>query len=293
MAAGDLLTTDGQIEWRSTLLGAGSMWRLGSLSGWLDLPDFRGDDQPRPSRHGMFPNATLMSKRIVQATFLSKGVALAAFPGGVAALQALTAPTESPAEEPLVIQLNGQKWLCNARLKKRAIGPVDKQYAVGYTSLALQWEATDPKLYSPTLHTMSTGLAGAATSGLVFPLTFPLDFGSGLSGGFIGGVTNTGWVASWPQFAIAGPVTGPIVTNHDTGDRLLFNPSFVVSAGQTLTIDTDLHQVALNGVQANSQLFTRSWFPLLPNTPTRIDFAQVGTYDPAASLSVSWRDAAA
>lgn len=293
MAAGDLLTGDGQVEWRSTLLGTGTMWRLDSLTGWLDLPDFRGDDQPRPSRHGVFPNASLMSKRVVQATFVSKGVGLAGFPAGVAALQALTAPTESPVEEPLVIQLNGQKWLCNARLKKRAIGPVDKRYAVGYTTLAIQWEATDPKLYSPAVHTMSTGLATAASTGLPFPLQFPLDFGSGPVGGYLSGVTNAGWVASWPQFTITGPATGPIVTNHDTGDRLLFNPTFVVSAGQTLTIDTDLRQVALQGVPANNQLFTRSWFPLLPGIPTRIDFAQVGTYDPAAQLTVSWRDAAA
>jgi hypothetical protein len=292
VAAGDLLTTDGQVEWRSTILGGTSMWRLDTLSGWLDLPDFRGDDQPRPSRHGMFPNATLMSKRVVTATFQTKGVALSGFPGGVAALQALTAPSESPVEEPLVIQLNGQKWLCNARLKKRALN-VDKVYAVGYTTLALQWEATDPKLYSPSLHTMSTGLATAASTGLVFPLQFPLDFGSGPTGGYLSGVTNAGWVAAWPQFSITGPVTGPTITNHDTGDRLMFNPSFVVAAGQQLTIDTDLRQVALQGVQANGQLFTRSWFPLLPGVPTRIDFAQLGTYDPAATLTVSWRDAAA
>jgi hypothetical protein len=292
VAAGDLLTGDGQVEWRSTILGGTSMWRLDTLTGWLDLPDFRGDDQPRPSRHGMFPNASLMAKRVVTATFQSKGVALSGFPGGVAALQTLTAPTESPVEEPLVIQLNGQKWLCNARLKKRALN-VDKQYAVGYTTLALQWEATDPKLYSPSLHTMSTGLATAASTGLVFPLVFPLDFGSGPVGGYLSGVLNAGWAASWPQYTITGPVTGPIITNHDTGDRLLFNPSFVVAAGQTLTIDTDLRQVALNGVQANNQLFTRSWFPLLPSVPTRIDFAQLGTYDPSATLTVSWRDAAA
>jgi len=292
VAAGDLLTGDGQVEWRSTILGGTSMWRLDTLTGWLDLPDFRGDDQPRPSRHGMFPNASLMAKRVVTATFQTKGVPLSGFPGGVAAIQALSAPTESPVEEPLVIQLNGQKWLCNARLKKRAM-PVDKLYAVGYTTLALQWEATDPKLYSPSLHTMSTGLATAATSGLVFPLVFPLDFGAGPTGGFLSNITNAGWVASWPQFTITGPVTGPTITNHDTGDRLQFNPSFVVAAGQTLTIDTDLRQVMLQGVQANNQLFTRSWFPLLPNTPTRIDFAQLGTYDPNATLTVSWRDAAA
>jgi hypothetical protein len=293
VAAGDLLTADGQFEWRGTLLGTGTMWRLDTLTGWLDLPDFRGDDQPRPSRHGAFPNASLMSKRVVQATFKAKGTSLANFPAGVAALQTRTAPTESPVEEPLVIQLGGAKWLCNARLKKRVIGPVDKRYAVGYATLALQWEATDPKLYSPALHTLSTGLASAATTGLPFPLVAPLDFGSGPIGGFLNSVTNAGWVASWPQFSIAGPVTGPVITNHDTGERLLFNPSFVVTAGQTLTIDTDLRQVALNGVQSNGQLFTRNWFPLLPGVPTRIDFAQVGTYDPAALLTVSWRDAAA
>lgn len=290
VAAGDLLTTDGQIEWRGNLLGAGTNYRYVDLQGWLDLPDFRGDDQPRPSRHGMFPSASLMGKRVVTYDYLlGKGVTLANFPAAVAALQAMTAPTEDPQEEPLVVQLAGAKWLSNVRCKKRSI-PTDKQFALGYTQGAIQWEATDPRLYSPALHTIATGLVQAATTGLPFPLVSPLDFGAGGSGGFLT-ATNIGNLATWPTYTLTGPVTGPIITNHSTGQQLVFKPTFVVAAGQTLTIDSDLRQVTLQGVSVSNALVVRQWFPLLPGVVTRIDLASTGAYSSAVQLTALWRDA--
>jgi hypothetical protein len=290
MTAGDMITSDGQIEWRSTLLGSGTVFDLAKLEGWLDLPPFAGDDYDRPSRHGMYPGASLMRKRTVTLTFMVKGVPLAVFPSTVDTLRAVTAPTEDPAEEPLVIRLGGTSWMCMARCKRRSLN-VDKYYSVGYTTGAIQWEATDPRLYSPAEHTSAVTLATAASSGLVFPLVFPLDFGSGPVGGYTT-ITNTGMVAAWPTFEVTGPCTGPIITQHETGQRLLFDPAFVVASGQTLRIDTDTRQITLNGVPANDKLFTRGWFPLQADVPTRIDFA-AAAYDPASLLTVRWRDAAA
>lgn len=292
MTAGDLITADGQLEWRSTLLGTGTAYGMTKLEGWLgDLPPFRGDDFDRPSRHGMFPGASEMSKRTI--TWTGRIVANPASQLGSLRnqLQVMTAPAEVPVEEPLVIRdIGGVAWMCMARCKRRSVS-IDVYTPLGYADYAIQWEATDPRLYSPALHTASTGLPSPPTTGLQFPLQFPLDFGAGPVGGNLT-VTSAGSVAAWPTFTIAGPVTGPVLTNHATGDQLLFNPAFTITAGQSLVIDTDQKQVTLNGVPANNLLFTRGWFPLLPGT-TRVDFTSAGTYDPAAALSVSWRDAAA
>jgi hypothetical protein len=290
VTAGDLITGDGQLEWRSTLLGTGTSYGLTKVEGWLgDLPPFRGDDFDRPSRHGMFPGASEMSKRTVTWSGL-----IACPPGMLASLRdavaLMTAPAEVPVEEPLVIRDIGTAWMCMARAKRRTVG-IDIYTPVGYAQYAIQWEATDPKLYSPALHSASTPLASPPTTGLVFPLTFPLDFGAGPTGGFMS-VVNAGSVSTWPTFTIAGPVTGPVLTNHATGQQLLFDPTFTVTAGQSLVIDTDQRQVTLNGIARNDLLFTRGWFPLNPGT-TRIDFTSAGAYSPSALCTVNWRDAVA
>lgn len=290
MTAGDLITTDGQLEWRSTLLGTGTSYGLTKLEGWLaDLPPMRGDDFDRPSRHGMFPGASEMSKRTVTWSGL-----IACPPSQLASLrdavQQLTAPAEVPVEEPLVIRDIGTAWMCMARAKRRTVS-IDIYTPLGFATYAIQWEATNPKLYSPALHSSSTPLASPPTTGLVFPVQAPFDFGAGPVGGNLT-VINSGSVATWPTFTIAGPVTGPVLTNHATGQQLLFNPAVTITAGQQLVIDTDQRQVTLNGVAANNLLFTRGWFPLLPGS-TRIDFTSAGTYSPSALFTVSWRDAAA
>jgi hypothetical protein len=290
MTAGDLLTVDGQLEWRGSLLGSATPFRLASLEGWLDLVDFRGDDFDRPSRHGMYPGQSVMGKRVITFSFKVKGVPLAQFGSMVDWMRALTAPTEEPVEEPLVVQLGGQRWMSMARCKGRKLN-VDKYYSVGYTEGAIRWEATDPRLYSPTEHTALTALASPPSTGLQFPVQAPFDFGSGPIGGFVT-VTNSGSVASWPTLQIDGPVTGPVITQHATGEQLRFDSSVPITSGQSLVLDTDQGDVALNGGNASNLLLTRNWFPLLPGQSTRIDFT-ASSYDPSARLTVRWRDAAA
>ncbi|GAA0638295.1 hypothetical protein GCM10010174_70190 [Kutzneria viridogrisea] len=290
MTAGDLITADGQLEWRGALLGSATPFRLTKLEGWLDLTEMRGDDYDRPSRHGMYPGASLMGKRVVTFSFLVKGVPLAQFQSMVDWMRALTAPVEQPVEQPLVIRLGGQSWMTMARCKGRTLN-VDKYYALGYTTGAIRWEATDPRLYSPAEHVLTTPLASPATTGLKFPVQAPFDFGTGPTGGFLT-ATNTGSVASWPTLQIDGPVTGPVITNHATGERLAFDPTVPITAGQSLVLDTDQRAVTLNGGNASNLLLTRGWFPLLPGTATRLDFT-ASSYDPAALLTCRWRDAAA
>lgn len=284
--AGELLNADGQLQWRGVLLGSGSPYGTTGLTGWIDLPDMRGDDKPRPGRHGMFQGRSLAGKRIVVWNFVVRGgVGGVSFNAAIDALRANTAPTESPAEEPLAIQLGARGDWTPARVKKRII-TVDPLYTVGYATGAISWDCTDPRVYSLAQQTASTALAAAPVDGLVFPLVFPLVFGSGRAGGQMT-VTNTGNVASWPLFQIKGPVTAPIITNLDTGAQLAFSSSLVLASTDTLTIDTDSRAVTLAGVSRNNTLAVRQWFPLPKNSTTRIGFS-ANTYDPAAQLIAQW-----
>jgi Phage tail protein len=288
MPAGDLITTDGQVEWRGTLLGTGSPYRMTRLEGWLDLAEVRGENHDRPGRHGMFAGSRVLGTRIITLSYLVKGVPHEQFGAVVNTLRAITAPTEEPTEEPLVIRLDGESWQVHARCLRRTID-VQRYYSIGHTTGTIQWEATDPRLYSAIEQTAVTGLAAPPTNGLPFRLRFPLVFGTGRSGGRLV-VTNRGGAASWPIFEIRGPVTGPTLANRDTGQRLVFDPGFSVGLGQTLVVDTDARTVLLNGVNQNGRLLTRQWFPIPAAGTVQVDFSAT-SYDPAAALTARWRDA--
>ncbi|MET9647570.1 phage distal tail protein [Streptomyces syringium] len=288
MPAGDLITRDGQLEWRGALLGAGTPYRMTRLEGWLDLGETRGANPDRPGRHGLLQGSLLLGRRTVTLSYLVSGVPRERFGQVVEDLRTLTAPGERPVEEPLVIRLDGRSWLANVRCVRRTVG-VEKLYAVGHTTGAVQWEATDPRLYSPTEHRAATSLPAPPTDGLRFPLFFPLAFGAGKAGGRLIAV-NRGGAATWPVWEIDGPVTGPMVTERDTGQRLVCHPDFTVARDQTLVIDTDARTVLLNGVNHNDVLLTRQWFPFPVGTPARVDFTAT-SYDPAARLTARWRDA--
>ncbi|GAA0605584.1 hypothetical protein GCM10010174_22930 [Kutzneria viridogrisea] len=287
MTPGELITTDGQLEWRGVLLGTASPYRMTKLEGWLDLAEVRGQDTPRPT-HGLLQGSQLMGKRVVTLTYLIKGVPVESFGAAVATLRAITAPAERPLEEPLVIRLDGQSWQVNARCVRRSIN-VAKYYSLGYTTGSIQWQATDPRLYSTVESTSATGLAAPQTDGLPFPLVFPLVMGTGRQGGVLL-ARNAGDVATWPVLVVTGPVLGPVVTNRDTGQRLVFDPAFPVAAGQRLVLDTDTRTVLLNGANRNDRLLTRQWFPIPAHGSVHIGF-EAGGFDPAARLTARWRHA--
>lgn len=283
MAAGDLLTQDGQIEWRGLLLGAASPFRWRSLTGWLDL-DLRTSDTARDGRHGEYPGGAYSGPRYVTYQYVTKGVHLPQFPAAIAALRAATAPSEDPQEEPLVVQLHGERWMVNARCLRRQI-PTDLAYSVGHSAGSLQWKATNPRLLKLPQQDASIGLPTVVTAGATFPLTFNLDLGPGSVGGEFP-VINEGNATAWPVWRVTGPVTGLIIENADTGASLQFNPAWTLPAGQTLEIDTEHRTVLLVGsdVSRSAELYVRGWFGIPPGT-SRIRFRAASGYSPVAELT--------
>lgn len=145
--------------------------------------------------------------------------------------------------------------------------------------------AVDPLLYGPVAFSQ-TGLSSAAGgTGLTFPLSFPLSFG--VAGGVTPGVVpvaNAGTSSYFPRLRIDGPVTNPVVTLAETGDRVKFTGT--VAAGQWLDVDCARRRVLLNGVVSmrHKVSFTGAWLAVPVGGGTVSWTAD--TADPAASLSV-------
>ncbi|RSD22010.1 phage distal tail protein [Amycolatopsis eburnea] len=259
--AGELITQDGQLQWRGLLLGAGSAYKLTNLEGWLDLPDMRDGDVPFDSYHGSQPGQLLSDRRTVTLSF-TISTDPAGFTAAQKALRAATAPNENPAEEPLIVQWDGVKAMVNARCVRRSI-PVPRSNGTGYTQGAIQWRATNPRLlHLPQVVAGPVSPPVAGTGGLIYPLVYPLVYGAAQSGGELV-LENEGNAPAQPVFRITGQCTGPTITNPDTGQQLEFDPAYVLPAGRTLSLTHETRSVLLDdGVSRSNQLITRQWFTL-------------------------------
>lgn len=265
VAAGDLITRDGQIEWRGTLLGSGTPYRLVDLEGWLDRPDMRDGDVDRDNQHGAVPGQLLVGRRTITATYRIVRP-MREFMAAVAELQRVTAPAEIPAEEPLVIRWDGVTALVWARCTGLIV-PTGLRYQVGVTEGYVRWRATNPRRLRLPQLSPSTGPAQPPTGGLVFPLRFPLVFSGGRAGGVLS-LTNAGSAPAQPVWRITGPAVGARITDVDTGRRLWLTDAFTVPAGQQLDLSTEDRTVRFvpSGVSRSNELLRREWITLPPGT---------------------------
>jgi hypothetical protein len=267
--AGELITQDGQLEWRGVLLGASTPYRWRTLEGWLDLPEARDGDVNLDNYHGAQPGQLLLGRRTVTWTFVLSGDSTD-FAGAQRILRAMTALDENPAEVPLVVQTDGLKAMVNARVIRRSI-PQPPNNASGYSIGAIQWRATNPRILHLPQQVVSTTAPSGGTGGLLYPLTYPLVYGSAQSGGTMI-ISNVGNAAAQPVWRIIGGSTGPTITNMDTGAQLGFNTSYALPAGDGLNLSTEDRSVLLDsGVSRSNQLVVRQWFTL-PVGTTRIRF---------------------
>lgn len=282
--AGELVTLPWHLEWRGQVYGYPlSAFTFSDVSGWLDTPPPRSTSVERPGRHGLFLGKMRGGGRTIEVELTLATHDLEA----LHALQEATVLEEDPQEEPLVIWSGTvEPQYVLARLERRAV-PTDYQFSMGHHRARLQWVASDPRRYSVTEQGGSVGVPNVGSGGLEFPLEFPLDFGAGRGGSTLV-ITNEGSVAVWPVFTMTGPITGPIITLTNTGQSLVFDPTWTIAAGETVVVDTDARSVLLSGVPRDDRLHRRDWFPLAKGVNT-IQFDTTGSYDPAAALSVAWR----
>lgn len=244
--------------------GAGTSIGINSATGLDDLPDLRTTDDTRGYADGEFYGRDFMAGRSLtfQLEFYSDNTPGLAYTN-LDAFKTATAPQQSGAGV-LQLQLPGQPYKrINCRPRKRNV-PLVEDYEAQLITAAVEFWAADPRVYADAASSVIVTLP-STTSGFTFPLTLPLTFGAA-SGGNTAAVTNAGSTTTYPTFTITGPVTNPSIALQETGQTLSFN--ITLNTGDTLTVDTDLKTVVLNGTASRRSTLNAgsAWFGLPPGT---------------------------
>ncbi|MEU6822796.1 hypothetical protein ABZ921_19390 [Streptomyces atriruber] len=299
MAAGDLVTLPGHVEYGGLLLGPFTPYGWKSVTGWEDSPGTDSGTVNRAAAHGAYPGRLLAQPR----TITLDGVVIRSEPLQMSTMvRRLSSATALRDDEvPLVIRLDDSPpLLCFARCIRRAIPVAAGGYAVGVVQgAALQFEASDPRRYELVEQQAETRLP-MAEPGLDWhldpgpeSLNYPLDFGEPGSTGTVT-ATNDGDAAAHPLVRFRGPVALPSITNITTGAVLEYD--ITLAADDELLVDTDNGTVTLN--RTASRLYTatarsvpENTFTLPPSSASLTFRAAPGSNDPRAACSLRWRSA--
>jgi hypothetical protein len=266
----------------------GTVWYLRKVEGWQEGPSVRLGMTSRPAEHGAFDGPAFLEPRIVTLSGTAVG---SSYAGTKQARDIMASVLGDPTLGLQTLTIRAPGYLPMQADVRRS--DVVKTTERGKDGLTFDWSliavAPDPLRYSTVLTQVTTGLPIVGAGGLVFPLVFPLVFGAGTAGGDLT-VTNTGTIATWPILTLTGPLTGPSITNVTTGQTLAFLPSFSIAAGQSVVIDTKNRLVTLAGVNRRNAITTAEWFRIATGSQV-IRLSAVSAYDPAATLTVSFREA--
>ncbi|MCA1569782.1 MAG: phage tail family protein [Chloroflexi bacterium] len=193
-------------------------------------------------------------------------------------------------ELPLTFQVKGdiaKRVYC--RPVRHAI-PITVRYEFEFLEMAVQFEATDPLIYSDDEHSATTAPAQPG-AGLTVPFTPPFTVPAATSLGVVS-LINAGTTAAPWAARIDGPVTNPVIRHLESGRLLDFsaNGGLVIGAGQWVDIATDSRSVRLLGTgdrRITIRLPESRWFLLDPGANTVEFTADTGT----GAITISHRDA--
>lgn len=152
----------------------------------------------------------------------------------------------------------------------------------------LRFVAHDPVWYDPTVHEISFT---TSTGNFVFPATFPITFG-----GF-GGQAWVGYLGNWieyPTFTVTGPLTGLVIQNLTTGDKLELGYTLPAGFAATIslrgvkTITRNDGVNLLNYLTSDSDLATFSIAPD-PQAPSGLNLLRVSGSGASSATLVKLR----
>lgn len=192
-------------------------------------------------------------------------------------------------EWPLTFQIPGEDsrriWCRPARFDL----PLTVPLSLGFFAGSVQWEASDPFIYSDDTHTEITARAEPG-DGLAPPWTPPLAFPAATSLGAFTAANAGTWPAPWTA-RIDGPITDPVITNVTSGKALHFtaNGGLELTGSQWVDIDSSTGEVLLGGTgdrRTTLRLPESRWFELAPGDNEILFTAAAG----AGELTFTWRD---
>ncbi|MFI7532568.1 hypothetical protein [Streptosporangium sp. NPDC049376] len=215
---GDDLTGPGQLSFNGYRIGGGTYIGLDTLDGAdIALPGVDNGNVPNPNAHGSLPGRKLSQARII--TFTGKLKAPRDMVQEVAeGLRDATPILEGDEEWPLAIQVLGTIYVGDGAVIRRHVD-INQRYRLGFAPVILQWELSDPRLYSRQL--VSAVIADGTVQSLA----------------------NAGNAPTRPLIRIPGPSDRPLLT-ADRLDNLgqiaetrVLEFDLQVEAGETLIID--------------------------------------------------------
>lgn len=265
--------------------GPGQGVQVLNIDGLEDVPTLRTQDESRGYSDGQFSGRDFLNGRSIVTT-------LQIMSDSVNPMQTYLLQLKNN----LLSQTTGlgtlQMYLPNrgvqrvyARVRRRNID-IDPDYVYGRATAKVEFFCPDPRIYND-IETSSTFVANAGSL-RTYNRTYNLTYSIAAAATGFTTVTQVGNYETWPVFTITGACTAPVITNVTTGQTLTF-PSLTMSAGDTLTVNSDLRTVLLNGGAARNLLGnTSAWWSLPPNVATTFTLsAAAGT----PSATITFRDA--
>lgn len=274
-------------DWAGTVnglpVGGGTAFDLQALTGWLDMSEAplggAGSLAPKQTRNGSWAAPHFMPSRVVTMVYQIEALS-GDFETAINAMTAATQP--GVGEVPVTLQTGGVATTAYGTVTSRII-PTTLDYLAGYTTAQLEVTCTEPRRFGSVL-SGSTFLP-TTTGGETWPITWPASWNSTQAAGYVG-LTNPGNAAGPVSLRFNGPVTGPVVTHVETGIQFAMASTFVVQAGDWLTVDCEARTVLYNGqASRNANILTRGWPSLIPGSNT---FAfNAASYNSSAQLVVT------
>lgn len=287
MAAGDLITTDWEMEFRELLMGGATAYSIVSVEGLLDVPEISTSDQARLRRHGLRPGDDFLGGRTITVTMEVYGDDNQAFALALKELKEAFRPGLS--EAPVVFQFpnvaEGAKVRSNVRARAMA-WPITQTHFHRLDEVVIEFYSTDPRVYSNTVGADSATLPTAG-GGLSFDASPDFSFGATSTGGELT-LTNSGNFQTPVAFRIDGPVQTPRII-HEALDQEL-ELDLTLATGEFIILDSESRTVLLGGTASRYSSLTTdsSWFDLEPGVNI-ISFRGASTA--AGSLSATFRSA--
>lgn len=290
MAAGDLITADGQLEYNGYVLGDDATTFMVNLTGWEDLPPIDSSNTLKPASYGAWAGKKLPGQRILT---WSGRFAPEDYSNWATLLDVLKRAFTIPvADEELTIAVrtrNDIKVVFGA-VTQRAI-PMDYTYSYFGANITIQFECSDPRKYSLGEITKFISMPADTTDGLDYPLVYPLDYGVAALISDLN-ITNEGDAPSPVLLNFQGPAKNPVLVNSTTGAQLGFN--LTIADGEYLQVNTRTGTVLLNGTA--DRLYTRQLtsspilsFALNPGVNEMHVYAE--EWDSGSGVEIIYRDA--
>ena len=282
-----------QAELRGFTVGDGTDYPFfGEGPSWLGSGPLREQRTDRPEQHGQVAAGQdlLDSRRLVLPLVVAAADAVT-LEDRLAALAAAWQPSAGETVT-LLLRTALSAWEMRGRPGRVEI-PVTQDHRQGVAYPVVEFDALDPRGYSPTISSATVDL-GTTTGGLTYPHGFPHEFGTVTAG--LLAAENVGSAPTPPAVTIAaGPagLTGPVVENLTSGRRIAFDVT--LPFGSRLVVDFDERTVMLatspdlSGAANRADTVSRpssSWWDLPPG---RSDLRFSGAGE--GQMTVAWQSA--